>query len=114
MILERGSGRPRIPLARNAGERHARHHRGDRGRREDQRFLRRSRLAADLARAGHCLGDPRWAAAGGSAARGPAEAVSSWLAGAKVGTLAPRLTVQAYFSKRMKVTILFDRAKCLH
>ena len=42
-----------VPLAGDAGERHARDHRGDRRRREDQRVLRRSRPAADPAGAGY-------------------------------------------------------------
>ncbi len=41
--------RPSVPLARHAGERRIRNNQGDRQRREDQRDLRRSRAAADVA-----------------------------------------------------------------
>ena len=60
--------RPGVPLAGNAGERHARDHRGDRRRRENQRVLRRPRAAADPAGARNCRGDPGWTAAGKAAA----------------------------------------------
>ena len=51
-----------VPMAGNAGERHARDHRGDRRRREDQRRLRRPRPAIDPAGAGYRRGNPGWTA----------------------------------------------------
>ena len=50
-----------LPLARHVGERRVRDNQGDRQRRENQRDLRGSRAAVDVARARHCRGDRQWA-----------------------------------------------------
>ena len=72
--------RPGVPLARNAGERHARDHRGDRRAEKINesyvgRVLRLTLLAPDIVEA-----ILNWPAAGGASTRRPVEAVSGGVA----------------------------------
>jgi hypothetical protein len=73
--------RPGVPLARDAGERHACEHRGDRRGRENKRALCGTSAASDAAGAGYCRGDPEWEAARGDAIGGVDAAVFRWSGG---------------------------------